>query len=440
MMTEKMKPSGIAWIGEVPCNWDTSKVKYTFDVINGSTPDSNDFDYWDGEICWITPADMSETGSISSGERNITKKGYNSCGTSLLPQGSIVISTRAPIGKINLTEEKLCTNQGCKSLVKETDNRFFYYLLLAGQDQLVRLGRGTTFVELATNDLKSFGIVIPSFPEQQAIADYLDIQCAKIDSIAADLEKQIKLLQKYKKSLITETVTKGLDKSAPTKDSGIEWIGEVPLSWSFKRLKFMLEPCPENMKVGPFGSALSGSDFTNEGVWVYNQRTVLDENFSDNTVFISEEKYHEMRGFSVFKGDILITTRGTIGKVAIVPSNAEKGILHPCIIKFRIDDKMMLPELLKLIFNESDFVKEQFVMMSNATTIEVIYSYSLKNILLPVIPQKEQKEIYNFLIRKCSTINSALSKKQKELETLTQYKKSLIYEYVTGKKRVKEVG
>lgn len=246
-------------------------------------------------------------------------------------------------------------------------------------------------------------------------------------------------MQQYKKSLITETVTKGLDKTVPMKDSGVEWLGKIPAHWNFKRLKFMLENSSDSMKVGPFGSALSGSDFTDEGKWVYNQRVVLDNNFSENTTFVSEEKFQEMRSFAVCPGDILITTRGTIGKVAIVPEGANEGILHPCIIKFRVDKEMIIPELLQLIFNESDFVKDQFTLMSNATTIEVIYSYSLKDILLPVIPADEQKKIYGYLSKKCLAIDVIIAEKQKSLATITQHKKSLIYEYVTGKKRVKEV-
>lgn len=438
-MAEQMKPSGIDWIGDIPSSWKCSKVKFCFSLVNGSTPESSDYDCWDGDIKWITPADMSDTGTISHGERFITKYGYNSCGTTLLPVGSIVISSRAPIGKINITTAELCTNQGCKSLIRYADNRYFYYLFLAGQNELSLLGRGTTFLELSTYDLNRFGLVVPAEDEQKVIADFLDKECAQIDSITADLEKQIELLQQYKKSLITETVTKGLDKTVPMKDSGVEWLGKIPAHWNFKRLKFMLENSSDSMKVGPFGSALSGSDFTDEGKWVYNQRVVLDNNFSENTTFVSEEKFQEMRSFAVCPGDILITTRGTIGKVAIVPEGANEGILHPCIIKFRVDKEMIIPELLQLIFNESDFVKDQFTLMSNATTIEVIYSYSLKDILLPVIPADEQKKIYGYLSKKCLAIDGIIAEKQKSLATITQHKKSLIYEYVTGKKRVKEV-
>lgn len=431
-----MKDSGVAWIGKIPKKWEVTKVKYYFEVINGSTPDSNNFDYWDGEINWITPADMSDFGAISKGENNITGKGYNSCGTTILPSGSIVISCRAPIGKINYALNKLCTNQGCKSLLRIGNNRFFFYLLYTAKEELLLLGRGTTFLELSTYDLKMLDVITPLTAEQQAIADFLDSQCSKIDSIIEDIEKEIDILERYKKSLITETVTKGLDKNVPMKDSGVEWIGDVPSHWEIKKLKYFLT-ANDDLRVGPFGSSLTNSDFVTEGIAVYNQRSVLDNQFDEMDTFISREKFKELRSFEVAVGDILLTTRGTIGKVAIVPQDSPLGILHPCLIRFRTNKSAIIDKLLVLIFNETTFIKDQLVLMSNSTTIDVIYSYSLKEVLLPVIPKDEQSRIYEFLNEKCLKINSIIATKNKQLETIKKHKQSLIYEYVTGKKRVK---
>lgn len=215
------------------------------------------------------------------------------------------------------------------------------------------------------------------------------------------------------------------------KPSGIDWIGDIPVSWSISRLKFMLANEEDSLKVGPFGSSLSGTDYIPDGKWVFNQRVVLDNNFIDNDTCISDEKFQEMKSFSVYPEDILITTRGTIGKVAIVPQNAPQGILHPCIIKFRLNKKLLLPELLKLLFNETSYAQEQFAFMNNSTTIDVIYSYSLKDIILPLIPINEQKAIYAFLHKECDQIDSIAADLEKQIELLQQYKKSLITETVT---------
>lgn len=409
-MAEKMKPSGIDWIGDVPENWYMIKLKY--------------FSYLKGRIGWqgltadefidegpylITGTDF-ENGRIQFDRSyHISDERYNEAPEIQLKEGDLLVTKDGTVGKmayVDMLPDKASLNSHLlliRPLENKFDNRFLFWLMsssvFSGYTEYAQ--DGTVMASLSQEKIGNFIAYFPEIAEQQAIADFLDKECARIDSIAADLEKQIALLQQYKKSLITETVTKGLDKSVPMKDSGLEWLGKIPAHWNFIRLKFMLENSSDSMKVGPFGSALSGSDFTDEGKWVYNQRVVLDNNFSENTTFVSEEKFQEMRSFAVYPGDILITTRGTIGKVAIVPEGANEGILHPCIIKFRVDKEMIIPELLQLIFNESDFVKDQFTLMSNATTIEVIYSYSLKDILLPVIPVDEQEKIYGYLSKKC---------------------------------------
>ena len=447
-MAEQMKPSGIDWIGDIPNEWDIKRIKYLAQLKGrigwqGLTSD----EYTDVGPFLITGVDFSNGGINWENCVHITEERWAEAPEIHIKNGDLLITKDGSVGKVAIVEnlqEKASLNSGV--LLIKTSNgynkKFLYWALLSEEFwtwfRLKNAGN-STIVHLYQNDFAEFSYTFPNAAEQKAIADYLDQECAQVDSIAADLEKQIELLQQYKKSLITETVTKGLDKTVPMKDSGVEWLGKIPAHWNFKRLKFMLENSSDSMKVGPFGSALSGSDFTDEGKWVYNQRVVLDNNFSENTTFVSEEKFQEMRSFAVCPGDILITTRGTIGKVAIVPEGANEGILHPCIIKFRVGKEMIIPELLQLIFNESDFVKDQFTLMSNATTIEVIYSYSLKDILLPVIPADEQKKIYGYLSKKCLAIDGIIAEKQKSLATITQHKKSLIYEYVTGKKRVKEV-
>lgn len=431
-MAEQMKPSGIDWIGDIPDEWDITKVRFV-------TKLRSEQGFYNSDDKYIGLENISSY----TGEYISTESEYDAGIYDLYKTGDLLFSKLRPyLAKALIADDcGFCTGE--LAVIKEYngDIRYlFYYMLSDGFLKMVDASTyGAKMPRASWDYIKNLQIPVIGKAEQQAIADFLDKECGQIDSIAADLEKQIALLQQYKKSLITETVTKGLDKSVPMKDSGVEWIGKIPAHWNFKRLKFMLENSSDSMKVGPFGSALSGSDFTDEGKWVYNQRVVLDNNFSENTTFVSEEKFQEMRSFAVYPGDILITTRGTIGKVAIVPEGAKEGILHPCIIKFRVDKEMIIPELLQLIFNESDFVKDQFTLMSNATTIEVIYSYSLKDILLPVIPADEQEKIYGYLSKKCIAIDGIISEKQKALATIIQHKKSLIYEYVTGKKRVKEV-
>lgn len=434
-MAEQMKPSGIDWIGNIPISWKCSKVKFYFSLVNGSTPESSDYDCWDGDIKWITPADMSDTGTISQGERLITKYGYNSCGTTLLPVGSIVISSRAPIGKINITTAELCTNQGCKSLIRNSDNRYFYYLFLAGQNELSLLGRGTTFLELSTYDLNGFDIVIPAEDEQKAIADFLDKECAQIDSIAADLEKQIELLQQYKKSLITETVTKGLDKSVPMKDSGIEWIGKIPEHWKITRMQEV-----GKYKKGPFGSAITLDMFIEKddtAIKIYEQKNAIHADATLGWYYISERDFSSLTDFEVFPGDIIVSCAGTIGKCYIMPDTMEKGIINQALMKITLCQNVDSNFFLFLFDVALEYMANKY---SNGSAIKNIPPFSvLKKQHIPLPGLEEQKRIAFYIRRQSCLLDGLIDEKRQQLQVMQEYKKSLIYEYVTGKKRVKEV-
>ncbi|KRN88685.1 restriction endonuclease subunit S [Ligilactobacillus ceti] len=202
-----MKNSTIPWIGEIPEHWEVVKVKYRFNVVNGSTPKSDNPNYWNGDIKWITPADMQTFGYINGGSRTITQQGLLSCGTQKIPANSIIVSNRAPIGKINYTTAELCINQGCKALVQDQFNKYYYYFMLIAVEELTLLGRGTTFIELSTTDLSNLSIILPPLAEQEAITNYLDSKCLEIDKIIEDKQNQLGTLDSYKKSVIFEYVT-----------------------------------------------------------------------------------------------------------------------------------------------------------------------------------------------------------------------------------------
>lgn len=215
------------------------------------------------------------------------------------------------------------------------------------------------------------------------------------------------------------------------KDSGYFWIGKIPKAWESQPIKYLLTSEHDSIKVGPFGSQLSGSDFTDEGYWVYNQRSVIDKNFSGNTVFISQEKFDAMRGFHVRSGDILITTRGTIGRICQVPTTFEPGIIHPCIIKFRVDDTRINYEFLERVINDSDLVRTQLLYKSNATTIDVIYSETLRNIVIPIPPMDIQLRIVDYLRPICAELDNIIAKTRASIEEYKKLKQAVITQAVT---------
>ena len=259
---------------------------------------------------------------------------------------------------------------------------------------------------VSRSQLGQFWIAAPNLSEQNAIADFLDVQCSKLDSIIADLEKQIDTLQKYKKSLITETVTKGLDKSAPVKDSGIEWIGKIPEHWSTKRLKYIL-------------SVSSGDAIINEEL-----------GDGDYPVFGGGKQIGWYNRWNVNDNTILIGRVGAnCGCVSITnkPSWATDNAL---IVK-----TTSYPQYVYYILQAADLNR-----LNDANAQPLITGAKVGNCIVSYTADIEtQKSIAKYLDDACLNIDYVLSQKQQQLETIIQHKKSLIYEYVTGKKRVTEV-
>jgi len=210
-----MKDSGIEWMGEIPEHWEIKALRRVFRILNGSTPKSGEPSYWDGDIPWATPDDLGslQGNTLFSTRRMITEDGYKSYGTSLAPAGSLVLSTRAPIGHLAIAAVPLCTNQGCRCLVFHTkdETRFFYYQLLTARQELEFWGQGSTFQELSRDKLGAVYLVAPPIAEQRAIAAFLDQETARIDALIEKIRKSIELLREYRTALITAAVTGKID-------------------------------------------------------------------------------------------------------------------------------------------------------------------------------------------------------------------------------------
>ena len=210
-----LKPSGVEWLGDMPEHWDAPMLKRVVRIINGATPSTLTPAYWNGGINWITPNDLGklDTPYIASGERSISQQGYDSCGTRLAPAGSVVMSTRAPIGHVAILTAEACVNQGCRLIIPKgaIDSSFLYYQLKAFRNDLASFGQGSTFMELSQRNLGAFYITLPPLPEQRAIAEYLDAKTAAIDAAIAHYEHMAELVAEYWTVLVADAVTGRID-------------------------------------------------------------------------------------------------------------------------------------------------------------------------------------------------------------------------------------
>lgn len=423
-MTEQMKSSGIDWIGDIPESWSIKRIKYCTDIIMGQSPDSNLIKEDNG----IYP--------FMQGNAEFTKlypkpSLYCDFPNKVSRVGDILMSVRAPVGELNISDREYGIGRGlCSIRPAYFNTKYFWYFMLKSKGDFSVFSNGSTFEAITTENLLNFPCVVPGIQEQQAIADFLDKECAQIDSIATDLEKQIALLQQYKKALITETVSKGLDKSVPVKDSGIEWIGEIPAHWDVEPIKYRV-----TFHNGDRGENYpTKSELQSEGIPFINAGHLEGDGLNmDNMDYISEEKYRIMGGVKLRSGDILYCLRGSVGKNAIVDMN--QGTVASSLVAIR--SVRISAEYLYYCLN-SHIEEVQRYWWDNGTAQPNLSADNLGKYKICIPPVEEQKAIVKYLNNICSQIDNLIIGKKKQFSTIQQHKKSLIYEYVTGKKRVKE--
>ncbi len=312
------KPSRITWIGETPTHWETKPIKYIFKIINGATPKSGVEEFWEGDIPWATPDDLGDLSSdtITKTSRKITKLGFSSCATSIAPKGSLVLSTRAPIGHLAIAGVDLCTNQGCRCLVfrKDDAKKYFYYCLLGAKAELQSWGQGSTFTELGSQSLGSTFVVCPPVEEQLAIANFLDRETEKIDALIAKKERHIELLQERRNALITQAVTKGLEPSVPMKSSGIDWLGPIPAHWKINRIKHLCRPT-RGQSPRPIDDPVYFDD-GGEYSWV----RISDVTASNKYLLRTEQKlsiFGKSKCLALEPGELFVSIAASVGKPTI---------------------------------------------------------------------------------------------------------------------------
>jgi len=419
------KDSGVEWIGEIPGHWDVKQARHVFRIFSGSTPKSGEELFWDGDITWFTPEDLgnNQQKNISASRRKITEDGYKSCGTSLAKANSVVLSTRAPIGHIALSTVQACCNQGCRILEPENScSGYWYYTLLSAKPALQCLGQGSTFMELPRPSLASFKLPYPPLEEQQAIASFLDRKTAQIDELITKKEELLKKLDEKRTALITRAVTKGLDPSAPMKESGVEWIGEIPKHWKVKQTRNIF-------KIYSGSTPRSGEELFWDGdiVWFTPEDLGNNQqkNISESRRKITEEGYKSC-GTSLAKSNsVVLSTRAPIGHFALstVPACCNQGcrILEP---------ENGIPEYWYYTLLSA---KPILQCLGQGSTFMELPRQSLAGFKLPVPPLDEQQAIAEHIEKKTARIDRQKAQVVEAIERLKEYRSALITDAVTGK-------
>lgn len=426
-------PSGIDWIGEIPEEWELKRGRYIVKLLSGFPADSNLFTDDDSFMPLIRIRDIDNTTTEVFYKGDYPKE-Y------LIQYNDVLVGMD---GDFNIAKWKgsnaILNQRVCKII--ETDEmlaNYAYYLLQTPLTLINDVTYSTTVKHLSTNDIKDFRFPVPPRAEQIAITNYLDAKCAKIDNVVAVQQKRIELLKELKQSIITKTVTKGLDKNAKMKDSGIEWIGEIPEEWKVMRIKYVAKQNESSIKIGPFGSALTGKIIEDGECKVYGQWNIIDKDFSVGNNSISRETFNELISYKVFPKDILISMMGTVGKCAIIPNEIQDGVMDSHVVKIRLEPKLIDSNYFEYVYDKdnSQIVYEQIQKSKKGSIMDGLNSSLIKDFIIPVPPLEEQTAIAAYLDLKCATIDKQIQKVEKQIDLLNEYKQSVITECVTGKRKV----
>lgn len=421
--------SGIEWIGKIPQNWNVRKLFGLLKSIgSGTTPKGND-SYYDGDIPWLNTGDLTDS-YVNIIGKTVTDIAMTECSAlKLFDKNSVVIAMYgATIGKLGIITFPTTTNQACcvMSCSKSLYNKYLFYVLYSARDYILTLSYGAGQPNISQETMKSFKLCCPDVVEQQKIADYLDKKCGEIDRVIETEKLVIEKLKEYKQSIITEAVTKGLDKSVPLKDSGIEWIGKIPQHWDVLSLA-RIANIVRGASPRPAGDPMYFCG--NFCPWI-----TVAEVTKDNSKYIFEtEEYLTELGVQhsklIDENTFLLSNSGaTLGvpKITKIKGCINDGSLAFLDISCNMD---YLYYVLKSRTNEFRKQMQGYGQPNLNTTIVKAFKICLPS-------TNEQIQIAEYLDKKCSEIDKAIEDKQQVIEKFTEYKKSLIYECVTGKRKV----
>ena len=432
---EKYKDSGVEWLGEIPEHWDLVKVFHDFNLIgSGTTPQSGNYKYYkNGVVPWVNTGDLNNT-KLDSVKHKITNKAIQDYSTlKLYPKGTIIVAMYgATIGQAAILNISACTNQACCALGKSKfhEHKFFFYWIIGYKKNIILMGYGGGQPNISQEIIKKRKVPTPPLEEQKRIVEFLDRKTEEIDRAIAHKKRLIELLEEQKTILINQAVTKGLNPNAPMKDSGIEWIGEIPEHWEVKKIsritRVVRGASPRPAGHPRFFSSTDGTP------WV----TVAEITKDDNVYLNSTQEHLTASGVkqSQFfeRGTLLLTNSGaTLGvpKILNIDCCANDGVLA---FKY-LSKNIYIKFLYFYLYSQTFRLREEMKQGSGQPNLNTEIA---KNILITVPNLKEQKEIVVFIETWINQKNKLIENMKQGIEKLKELKQILIAEAVTGKIKI----
>lgn len=434
---EKYRPSEIESIGEIPTVFDLRRMKYISRINESVLEEGTEYDYLIKYIDIGNTNDKGEFldlqemefGDAPSRARRKVKDGDTIISTvrtylraiayMLKPESNIIVSTGfavlSPIQTI-INPKYLFYQVTCESFIQ----------------RVIANSEGVSYPAISSTKLGDFKLVVPSIKEQNHIVQGLDFLTQKLDKLIANKRAQVEKLKELRQIEINNAVTKGLNPSAEMKDSEIEWLGNIPKHWKVKRMK---DVASVRGRIGFRGYTVE--DLVDEGALAIGAKHVDSKNrlnFSDPE-YLSWEKYHESPEIMVQKGDVLVIQRGSIGKFAVVEEEIGHATINPSMILLRLNQSRIHPKYLFWFLN-GEYIGNIVKALIASTAVPMISQMQTGVFNIAIPPIDEQAKIANYIDKRITCIDKALSNTEKQIEKLQELRKIKIYEAVTGKIKV----
>ena len=433
-MARKMKDSGIEWIGEIPEGWEIVPVRSCFDEVRTKNTDGqeqNALQFKSGNIISKANFNANTDDYVADTITNYTvvlpdtvminglnlNYDFKSLRVALVKEKGVITSAYLAI----FPDRKKISPQYATYLFKGYETKMAFHNMGAGIRKT-----------LGYKEFKNQPLLLPSEKEQNKISAYLDSKCSHIDIMLSKIRSSIEEYKKLKQAVITQAVTKGVRGEREMKDSGVEWIGEIPAEWSITKIKSGVT------KIGSGKTPSGGAEtYTDSGVIFLRSQNIYDCTLNlESPTYISSEVDATMKSTRVLPDDVLLNiTGGSIGRCSIVPKTLGLANVnqHVCII--RTNPLIFLPKYMQY-FWVSTLGHLAIDLYQTGGNREGMSADAIRNTPIPYAPLNEQKEIADYLDAKCAEIDKLIAKKEQLVKELESYKKSLIYEVVTGKREV----
>lgn len=402
--------SGVEWIGEIPSHWSHSNLKWYSDIYSGGTPSKDVEEYWsNGTIPWLNSGSVNQ-GDIVEASEYITEEAYNNSSAKWISEGSLILALAGQgktKGMVAQVKFKTTCNQSLGVIVPndKINNRFLLYWIRSNYQNIRNLGGGDKRDGLNLVMLGAIPMPIPTISEQAKIAEFLDQKTDQIDQLIANKEALIQLLEEECVALINQAVTKGLDPNVPMKDSGIDWLGEIPEHWVVKRMKYLC-------------------DITTGGKDTENR-----DDDGEFPFFVRSQTIERISTYS-FDGEAILTAGDGVGVCKVWHHVNEKFDFHQRVYMM-CNFQSILGKYL-FYYLKMNFGKE-VMKLSAKSTVDSLRRPMFQNFKVCFGSLEEQKQIINQIEKEALRIETLILKSNQEIELLKEYKTALISEVVTGK-------